>query len=60
MGSEGGILSSSVVPQVQAVFPPGALLKSIRVGLQVSVGERNLTVFLIRSVSRGVSFKHLD
>ncbi|OCT97136.1 hypothetical protein XELAEV_18009359mg, partial [Xenopus laevis] len=34
IGPEGGILSSSVVPQVQAVFPEGALTKRIRVGLQ--------------------------
>lgn len=35
IGPEGGILSSTVVPQVQAVFPEGALTKRIRVGLQV-------------------------
>ncbi|XP_040184664.1 ankyrin-2 isoform X8 [Rana temporaria] len=34
IGPEGGILSSNVVPQVQAVFPEGALTKRIRVGLQ--------------------------
>uniref|UniRef100_A0A0S7ERR6 ANK2 n=1 Tax=Poeciliopsis prolifica TaxID=188132 RepID=A0A0S7ERR6_9TELE len=34
IGPEGGILSSTVVPQVQAVFPEGALTKKIRVGLQ--------------------------
>ncbi|KAI8521763.1 Ankyrin-2 [Branchiostoma belcheri] len=34
VGPEGGMLSSSVVPQVQAVFPEGALTKKIRVGLQ--------------------------
>ena len=32
---EGGMLSSTVVPQVQAVFPPGALTKKIKMGLQV-------------------------
>lgn len=36
IGPEGGILSSTVVPQVQAVFPEGALTKRIRVGLQVN------------------------
>lgn len=36
IGPEGGILSSTVVPQVQAVFPEGALTKRIRVGLQVT------------------------
>ncbi|KAA8578964.1 hypothetical protein FQN60_002518, partial [Etheostoma spectabile] len=30
IGPEGGILSSTVVPQVQAVFPEGALTKRIR------------------------------
>ncbi|XP_062850121.1 ankyrin-2b isoform X17 [Trichomycterus rosablanca] len=34
IGPEGGILSSTVVTQVQAVFPDGALTKRIRVGLQ--------------------------
>uniref|UniRef100_A0ABD2XK67 ZU5 domain-containing protein n=1 Tax=Trichogramma kaykai TaxID=54128 RepID=A0ABD2XK67_9HYME len=37
IGSEGGILVSSVAPQVQAVFPPGALTKKIKVGLQAHV-----------------------
>ncbi|KAF0037458.1 hypothetical protein F2P81_010332 [Scophthalmus maximus] len=34
IGPEGGVLSSTLVPQVQAVFPEGALTKKIRVGLQ--------------------------
>ncbi|PNF30054.1 Ankyrin-3, partial [Cryptotermes secundus] len=34
IGPEGGMVSSSVVPQVQAVFPQGALTKKIKVGLQ--------------------------
>ncbi|XP_063348235.1 ankyrin-3-like isoform X19 [Pelmatolapia mariae] len=34
MGPDGGVLSSSTVPMVQASFPPGALTKKIRVGLQ--------------------------
>ncbi|XP_062055693.1 ankyrin-2 isoform X2 [Lepus europaeus] len=34
IGPEGGVLSSTMVPQVQAVFPEGALTKRIRVGLQ--------------------------
>ncbi|XP_077401275.1 ankyrin-2-like isoform X5 [Vanacampus margaritifer] len=34
IGPEGGVLNSTVVPQVQAVFPEGALTKRIRVGLQ--------------------------
>ncbi|KAM9727757.1 ankyrin-3-like isoform 42-T42 [Menidia menidia] len=34
MGPDGGILSCSTVPMVQASFPQGALTKRIRVGLQ--------------------------
>ncbi|XP_052770358.1 ankyrin-2-like isoform X10 [Mya arenaria] len=34
IGDEGGVISSKVIPQVQAVFPKGALNKKIRVGLQ--------------------------
>ncbi|XP_061620169.1 ankyrin-2-like isoform X3 [Phyllopteryx taeniolatus] len=34
IGPEGGVLSSTVVSQVRAVFPEGALTKRIRVGLQ--------------------------
>ncbi|VDQ06902.1 unnamed protein product [Trichobilharzia regenti] len=34
IGSDGGLISSTVVPQVQAVFPPGSLQKRIKVGLQ--------------------------
>lgn len=37
IGPEGGMVSSSVVPQVQAVFPQGALTKKIKVGLQVNL-----------------------
>lgn len=35
IGMEGGLISSTVVPQVQAVFPNSAIQKSIRVGVQV-------------------------
>ncbi|KAL9846929.1 ankyrin-3 isoform 6-T6 [Geothlypis trichas] len=34
IGPEGGVLSSTTVPRVQAAFPEGALTKRIRVGLQ--------------------------
>ncbi|XP_058801309.1 titin homolog isoform X2 [Phymastichus coffea] len=34
VGPEGGTVSSSAVPQVQAIFPQSALTKKIRVGLQ--------------------------
>ncbi|XP_035274045.1 ankyrin-2 isoform X2 [Anguilla anguilla] len=42
MGPEGGVLSSSVVPQIQAHFPEGALTKRIRVGLQAQPIEVDL------------------
>lgn len=35
IGMEGGVLSSNVVPQVQAVLPEGVLTRPIPVGLQV-------------------------
>ena len=35
IGQEGGVISSTVVPQVQAIFSEGALTKKIKVGLQV-------------------------
>ncbi|XP_030379870.1 ankyrin-3 [Scaptodrosophila lebanonensis] len=34
IGPDGGTVSSTAVPQVQAIFPPHALTKKIRVGLQ--------------------------
>ncbi|XP_023322574.1 uncharacterized protein LOC111696970 isoform X12 [Eurytemora carolleeae] len=34
IGPEGGLVNSSVVPQVQALFPQAALTKKIKVGLQ--------------------------
>lgn len=37
IGPEGGVLSSTTVPRVQASFPEGALTKRIRVGLQVKM-----------------------
>ena len=36
IGPDGGVVNSTVVPQVQAVFPQGALTKKIKVGLQVN------------------------
>jgi len=35
IGADGLVISSSVSPEVKVVFPPGALTKSIPVGLQV-------------------------
>ncbi|XP_074604996.1 uncharacterized protein LOC141858216 isoform X5 [Brevipalpus obovatus] len=34
IGPEGGMVNSTVIPQVQAIFPEGALTKKIKVGLQ--------------------------
>ncbi|KAK6494012.1 ankyrin-2-like [Huso huso] len=42
IGPDGGVLSSTVVPQVQAVFPEGALTKRIRVGLQAHQTDTDL------------------
>ena len=39
IGPEGGMVSSTVVSQVQAVFPQGALTKKIKVGLQVKINR---------------------
>lgn len=39
IGPEGGIINSTVVPSVQAIFPEGALTKKIKVGLQVRNSE---------------------
>jgi hypothetical protein len=37
IGPSGGLLSSTVVPQVQVVFPETAITKPIKVGLQVGI-----------------------
>ncbi|XP_038126940.1 ankyrin-2 [Cyprinodon tularosa] len=42
IGPDGGVLSSTLVPQVQAVFPEGALTKKIRVGLQAQPIDEEL------------------
>uniref|UniRef100_A0A8C6LA07 Ankyrin 2a, neuronal n=1 Tax=Nothobranchius furzeri TaxID=105023 RepID=A0A8C6LA07_NOTFU len=42
IGPEGGVLSSNLAPQVQAVFPEGALTKKIRVGLQAQPIDADL------------------
>ncbi|CAH0731545.1 unnamed protein product, partial [Brenthis ino] len=52
IGPEGGMVSSSVVPQVQAVFPHGALTKKIKVGLQAQIIDSELTAKLL---GRGVA-----
>jgi len=43
VGNEGGMIASTVIPQVQAVFPEGALTKNIKVGLQV----RHIILFIV-------------
>lgn len=35
IGIEGGVITSTVIPQVKAIFPEGSLTKNIKVGLQV-------------------------
>lgn len=47
IGSDGGTVSSVAVPQVQAVFPPAALTKKIRVGLQAQPISSELTADLL-------------
>ncbi|XP_015376804.1 PREDICTED: uncharacterized protein LOC107171088, partial [Diuraphis noxia] len=47
IGPEGGMVSSTVVPQVQAVFPQGALTKRIKVGLQAQPISSELTAKLL-------------
>ncbi|XP_034951102.1 ankyrin-2-like isoform X1 [Chelonus insularis] len=47
IGADGGILISSVANHVQAVFPPGALTKKIKVGLQAHVIPTELTAKLL-------------
>ena len=37
IGPEGGVVNSTVVPQVQAAFAQGALTRKIKVGLQVNM-----------------------
>ncbi|TGZ70996.1 hypothetical protein CRM22_002880 [Opisthorchis felineus] len=47
IGPEGGTLTSNVVSEVQVVFPPGALQKKIRVGLQVHCIDQELVSRLL-------------
>lgn len=50
VGPEGAIVSSTVVPQAQAVFPEGALKKPTKIGLQVTVnvGDRQANCCIAR------------
>ncbi|CAG9763507.1 unnamed protein product [Ceutorhynchus assimilis] len=47
IGPDGGTVSSTAVPLVQAVFPPNALTKKIRVGLQAQSVEPELVSKLL-------------
>ncbi|XP_062376304.1 ankyrin-3 [Sardina pilchardus] len=47
MGPEGGVLSSETVPMVKASFPPGALTKRIRVGLQAQPIPEDLALSVV-------------
>ncbi|CAG9824123.1 unnamed protein product, partial [Phaedon cochleariae] len=47
IGPDGGTVSSIAVPLVQAVFPPNALTKKIRVGLQAQAIEPELVSKLL-------------
>jgi len=51
LGPDGGLMSSRANPQVQAVFPPTALTKPIKVGLQVT---KNLAYLCKKSVISGL------
>ena len=42
VGPDGGVLSSKVVPQVQAVFPALSFNRNTKVGLQVCLLKGNL------------------
>ncbi|MFT7807796.1 ankyrin-3-like isoform X4 [Arapaima gigas] len=52
MGPEGGVLSSSVAPQVRALFPEGALTKKIRVGLQAQTISPELVKRILGNKAR--------
>jgi len=50
VGPEGAIISSTVVPQAQAVFPAGALKKPTKIGLQViaaGIYQHKTSIFYI-------------
>ncbi|XP_058059386.1 ankyrin-3-like [Anopheles bellator] len=52
IGPEGGTVSATAVPQVQAIFPQNALTKKIRVGLQAQPIDMGTTANLLgRSVA---------
>ena len=53
IGEEGGVISSKVIPLVQAVFPQGALNKKVKVGLQVGICElKHLTRYIAKCAKK--------
>ncbi|KAI6224408.1 hypothetical protein M3Y99_01397600 [Aphelenchoides fujianensis] len=46
LGPEGGVILSSVVPRVQAIFPDGSLTKTIKVSLQAQPVPNEIVVKL--------------
>ncbi len=56
MGTEGGSISSSVVPEIQAVVPAQSLVKQIRIGIQaIQVHQEVVERVLGASVRLGFS-----
>jgi len=47
LGPAGGVLSSSVLPLAQVVFPPDAIVKPINIGLQVTQTACLLVVVVV-------------
>ena len=59
VGPDGGMIASTVIPQVQAVFPEGALTKHIKVGLQVTFLQL-LYLTCTQAVEQGVVSEFFD
>jgi len=59
VGPDGGMIASTVIPQVQAVFPEGALTKHIKVGLQVTFLQL-LYLTCTQAVNQGVVSEFFD
>ncbi|GAU97157.1 hypothetical protein RvY_08508-2 [Ramazzottius varieornatus] len=55
VGPDGGIITSTVQPQVQALFPEGALTKKIKVGVQAHVIPPDVVARLLASNRIAVS-----
>lgn len=60
VGAEGGMLSSSVVTLAQAVLPPEALTKSVRIGLQATPVSSELVARVLGTGTPGaVPYHHI-